>query len=48
MNGRNLLFEDESFDVVFSISSIEHFGGHKEAARSVREMVRVFSPAGCW
>ena len=46
MNGMNLLFEDNSFDVVFSISSIEHFGGHKEAARAVWEMARVLKHGG--
>ncbi len=46
MDARELDFPDESFDVVFSISSIEHFGGPGEIARSAREMGRVLRPGG--
>ena len=46
MDGRQLGFPDESFDVVFSVSSIEHFGGACDIARSAREMVRVLRPGG--
>lgn len=46
MDGRDLTFRDESFDAVYSLSSIEHFGGVKEAKKSVEEMVRVLRPGG--
>ena len=35
-----------SFDVVFSLSSIEHFGGPGDVARAAREMGRVLRPGG--
>jgi SAM-dependent methyltransferase len=41
-----LPFRSKSFDVVFSLSSIEHFGGHAAAAHAVREMDRVLRPGG--
>ncbi len=46
MDGTKLEFEDNSFDVVFSISSIEHFGGHEGSARSMSEIGRVLKPGG--
>jgi SAM-dependent methyltransferase len=46
MDGRNLELDDDSFDVVFSFSSIEHFGGHAAATRAMREMQRVVRPGG--
>jgi SAM-dependent methyltransferase len=46
MDARELDFPDESFDVVFSISSIEHFGGPADIARSAREMGRVLRAGG--
>lgn len=46
MNGCELEFEDNSFDVAFSISSIEHFGGHDNSAKSMAEMGRVIRPGG--
>jgi SAM-dependent methyltransferase len=39
-------FPDETFDVVYSLSSIEHFGGPAEIARAAREMARVLRPGG--
>jgi SAM-dependent methyltransferase len=45
-NGLALPFRAESFDVVYSLSSIEHFGGHDKAAEAVREMARVLRPGG--
>jgi SAM-dependent methyltransferase len=46
MDGRALEFSDESFDVVYSLSSIEHFGGPRDVARAAREMGRVLRPGG--
>lgn len=46
MDARELDFPDESFDVCFSLSSIEHFGSPREIARSAREMGRVLRPGG--
>lgn len=41
MDGTRLAFASQSFDFVWSLSSIEHFGGHKAARESIREMARV-------
>jgi SAM-dependent methyltransferase len=46
MNALQLDFPDESFDIVFSLSSIEHFGGPAAAAQAAREMSRVLRPGG--
>ena len=46
MDARELDFPDESFDVCFSLSSIEHFGSPREIVRSAREMGRVLRPGG--
>ena len=46
MDGCRLAFPDSSFDVVFSLSSIEHFGGHLNAARAMYEIGRVLKPGG--
>jgi SAM-dependent methyltransferase len=46
MNALELDFEDESFDAIFSSSSIEHFGDFPEVRRSVEEMFRVLRPGG--
>jgi SAM-dependent methyltransferase len=46
MDGRDLLYEDGTFDAVFCASSIEHFGGLGEAQRAIREMERVAKPGG--
>jgi ubiquinone/menaquinone biosynthesis C-methylase UbiE len=46
MNALDLKFPDDSFDVVFSLSSIEHFGERKEIVRAAREMYRVLRPGG--
>lgn len=46
-DGRRLTdFEDGSFDGVFSLSSIEHFGGPADVARAASEMGRVLRPGG--
>ena len=46
MNGLNLEFDDESFDGVFSSSSIEHFGEFADVRRAVEEIYRVLKPGG--
>ena len=46
MDGRKLEYHDNAFDVVFSFSSIEHFGGHAAAAQSMQEIGRVLQPGG--
>jgi SAM-dependent methyltransferase len=45
-DGTKLPFADDSFDVCWSLSSIEHFGGHEAAAVAMREMARVTKPGG--
>jgi SAM-dependent methyltransferase len=46
MDGSRLAFRDGAFDVVYSLSSIEHFGGLEGARRSVGDMARVLRPGG--
>jgi SAM-dependent methyltransferase len=46
MDALELDFEDESFDAIFSSSSIEHFGEFADVRRSVEEMFRVLRPGG--
>jgi len=48
MDGTDLKFPDEVFDIAFSFSSIEHFGGdrHSGPLRSLKEMERVLKPGG--
>jgi SAM-dependent methyltransferase len=46
MDGARLAFRDASFDVAYSLSSIEHFGGFEGARRSVGDMARVLKPGG--
>jgi len=46
MDGSALAFADRSFDVVYSLSSVEHFGGIDGARTSVAEMARVLRPGG--
>ncbi len=46
MNALDLKYEDDSFDAIFSSSSIEHFGGHDEIRQAVKEMARVLKPGG--
>jgi SAM-dependent methyltransferase len=45
-DGCLLPFPHQSFDVVWSLSSIEHFGGHDRAADAMREIARVLRPGG--
>jgi SAM-dependent methyltransferase len=46
MNALDLLYEDETFDGVFSSSSIEHFGDYSMLERAMDEMFRVLRPGG--
>lgn len=46
MDGRELRYEDASFDGVFSCSSIEHFGDLEDVHRALAEMCRVLRPGG--
>jgi SAM-dependent methyltransferase len=46
MDARQLDLPDESFDVVVSFSSIEHFGTPADIARAAREIGRVLRPGG--
>jgi SAM-dependent methyltransferase len=46
MNALALELPDESFDIVFSLSSIEHFGSPQDIAKGAREMARVLRPGG--
>jgi SAM-dependent methyltransferase len=46
MDGSRLAFRDATFDVAYSLSSIEHFGGFEGARRSVADMARVLKPGG--
>jgi SAM-dependent methyltransferase len=45
-NGTRLTYDDRSFDFCWSLSSIEHFGGHRASAKAVGEMARVTRPGG--
>lgn len=46
MDALDLRYEDESFDGVFSSSSIEHFGAWEDVRRSLAEIWRVLKPGG--
>ncbi|HXE79912.1 MAG TPA: methyltransferase domain-containing protein [Vicinamibacterales bacterium] len=46
MDGRHLAFADNVFDVVYSLSSVEHFGGLEGAKAAVAGMARVLKPGG--
>jgi SAM-dependent methyltransferase len=46
MDGRRLAFRDGAFDIVYSLSSIEHFGGMAGALETIHEMTRVLRPGG--
>ena len=45
-SGTDLHFPDGTFDLSWSLSSIEHFGGHEAASRAVSEMARVTKDGG--
>ncbi len=46
MDGRRLAFADGAFDIAYSLSSIEHFGGWAGARQAVEEMARVLRKGG--
>jgi SAM-dependent methyltransferase len=46
MDARRLELPNESFDVVFSLSSFEHFGTPEDIAAAARELGRVLRPGG--
>jgi SAM-dependent methyltransferase len=46
MDGRRLSFPEASFDAVFTVSSIEHFGAPRDIARAAAEIGRVLRPGG--
>jgi SAM-dependent methyltransferase len=48
MDGTRLEFPSETFDIAYSFSSIEHFGGrnHEGALKSLKEMERVLKKDG--
>ncbi len=46
MDARDLQFPDASFDAVFTLSSIEHFGSQRDVAKAARELSRVLRPGG--
>ncbi|MGO9094329.1 MAG: methyltransferase domain-containing protein [Bryobacteraceae bacterium] len=46
MNALDLRFEPETFDAVFCLSSIEHFGGEAAARHALAGMHRVAKPGG--
>ena len=46
MNALDLRYDDNSFDGIFSSSSIEHFGDHAAVRRAAAEMCRVLKPGG--
>ena len=48
MDATKLEFPSENFDIAFSFSSIEHFGGenHSRSLKSMKEIERVLKPGG--
>jgi SAM-dependent methyltransferase len=48
MDGTRLEFPSKTFDIAFSFSSIEHFGGRKHSGslKSMKEIERVLKPGG--
>ena len=45
-DGTHLTYADNEFDFAWSLSSIEHFGGHAAAQKALSEMGRVVRPGG--
>jgi SAM-dependent methyltransferase len=46
MDGCKLLFPESSLDFIYSVSSIEHFGGYGAALTHLEECRRVLKPGG--
>ena len=46
MDALDLEYDDNTFDFVFTFSSIEHFGGHPGAVLAMQEIARVLKPGG--
>jgi SAM-dependent methyltransferase len=46
MNALDLRYEESTFDGVFCLSSVEHFGGFKGAVQGLRQMHRVLKLGG--
>jgi len=46
VDGRDLPYEDNSMDAVFSCSSLEHFGSEADIRKAVEEACRVLKPGG--
>jgi SAM-dependent methyltransferase len=46
MDGCDLKYPNNCFDIVFSFSSIEHFGSHEASSKAVQGMARVLRPGG--
>ena len=46
MDAKDLSFEDGTFDIVFSLSALEHLGRKADKLRALREMNRVLKPGG--
>lgn len=46
VDGRDLPYEDNSFDGVFSCSSLEHFGDESDIRKAIEEACRVLKPGG--
>jgi SAM-dependent methyltransferase len=46
MNALDLRHEEGTFDGVFCLSSVEHFGGFEGAVKGLREIHRVLKPGG--
>ncbi len=45
-DARGLSYPDNSFDIVFSMSVVEHIEGSEGDSRAIREMARVLRPGG--
>lgn len=46
VDGKELPYEDNSFDGIFSCSSIEHFGNESDIREAIEEVCRVLKPGG--